>query len=110
MSHASVLMCLFICLGRAQVQPGVEVPHGGEGVDHAGTGRGHAGEDHHLRARHILLLRRAQLAQADQGVPPGLQQAGGPAAAARALPHVAATAQHSVLLAMVYAHRLNFIS
>lgn len=86
----SVLICN-VCLG--QIQPRVEVPHGREGVDHAGAGRCHAGENHHVRARHVLLLWRTQLAQADQGVPPGLQQAGRPAAAARPLPHVADAAQ-----------------
>lgn len=64
---------------RLQVQQGVEVPHGGESVDNAGAGHGPHRKDVHLRAGHLLLLRRAELAQGGEGVLLRLQQAGGQA-------------------------------
>lgn len=53
----------------------MEVPHGGEGVDHASTRNGPDGKDVDVRARHLLLLRRAELEESGERVLPGLQQA-----------------------------------
>lgn len=57
------------------------LPHGGKGVDNASARSGDAREDVDVRAWHVLLLRRAELAKSSQGVSSGLQQAGRPATA-----------------------------
>ena len=61
-----------------QVQPGLAVPQGGAGVDHAGAGHRPATENQLLREGHLLLLRRAELAQGSQGVPTRVRQVRGP--------------------------------
>lgn len=55
------------------------LPHGRKSVDNAGARHGTDRKDDDVRARHVLFLRRAELAQGRQGVPPRLQQARGQA-------------------------------
>lgn len=63
----------------AKIQPGVEVPHGGESLDHAGAWHGTNGKDIDLRERDLLLLRRAELAEGSERILFGLQQTRGSA-------------------------------
>lgn len=57
----------------------MEVSYGGKSMDHASTWYGPYGENVDVRERHLLLFRRAKLAEGGERVLLRLQQIGRPA-------------------------------